>query len=304
MAEMTQYKWRVKRSEHGMSLENFIYKQLGNWSHKQVKLAIDKKRAFVNGKNVFISKWNVKRNDLVLFVPTQADLPKAQQSGRYKFVDVLYEDTYLIFASKPAFIDHEEFAQSIKQYLDRKNKGKGHPYVGQVHRLDKETSGVMVFTKKKMANVLADQFREHSVRKIYKAIVEGAVEKEQGEIRKAIEKGEFEEGKKVRIAKEMSGKRAVTKYRVIERYENASLLRVEIETGRTHQIRIHFSDMGHPLIGEKLYGKEGGREFKRHALHAEILEVKHPVTKKKLKVVAPLPPDMKKLIDELRGVIV
>jgi 23S rRNA-/tRNA-specific pseudouridylate synthase len=76
-----QYKWRVKRSEHGVTLENFVYKQLGDWSHKQVKDAIDKKRAFVNGRNVFISKWNVKRNDLVMFAPSQSDLPTHRSEG-------------------------------------------------------------------------------------------------------------------------------------------------------------------------------------------------------------------------------
>jgi 23S rRNA pseudouridine1911/1915/1917 synthase len=297
-----QYKWRVKRSEHGVTLENFIYKQLGDWSHKQVKDAIDKKRAFVNGKNVFISKWNLKRNDLVIFAPAQNDLPENRQIGsRYKFVDVLYEDTYIILANKPAFVDHESLAGTVQEYLKRKNKEKSFPYVGQLHRLDKETSGVMVFTKKKIANTLADQFRSHTIRKVYLALVEGQVNQEQGQIKKAIEKGHFDEGKKVRIAEdEAEGKKAETHYRVVERYEKVTLLHVEIKTGRTHQIRIHMADIGHPLVGDKLYGKQGGLPFKRQALHAEMLEFFHPITNKKTKITAPLPKDMKTLIDKLR----
>lgn len=295
-----QYKWRVKKSERGMSLENFIYKYLGDWSHSQVKKAIDSKRAFVNGKNVFISKWNLKPNDLVLFVPTQKDLPSAKQSGRYKFVDVVFEDKYIIVCNKPPFIDYEEFSISVQQYLDRQNKGKGHPYLGAMHRLDKETSGIMVFTKKKAANSLADQFREHSLNKFYLAIVEGRVEEDEFSIKKPLEKGEFEEGKKSRIAKKGQGKNAVTHVKVKERYENASLLSVEITTGRTHQIRVHLADAGHPIVGDKLYGFSDGVEFKRQALHAERLYFKHPVTKQRLRLTAPLTPDVTQLIEKLR----
>jgi 23S rRNA pseudouridine1911/1915/1917 synthase len=295
-----QYKWRVKNKERGLSLENFIYKQLGDWSHSQVKKAIDHKRAFINGKNVFVSKWNLKPNDLVQFAPVENESPRAD-GGRYKFVDVLFEDAYIIVASKPAFVDYEDFMQTIQGYLKRKNKGQGYPYVGAMHRLDKETSGAMVFTKKKIANVLAEQFRNHTIQKFYLALVEGRVEQDEGIIKLAVEKGQFEEGKKVRVAEdEDAGKRAITQFRVVERYAKASLLRVQILTGRTHQIRIHMSHIGHPLVGDKLYGIASGVVFKRQALHAERLDFKHPVTNKKMKIVAPVPQDMQRLIDELR----
>lgn len=295
-----EYKWKVKKSERGMSLENFIYKKLGDWSHGQVKKAIDNKRAFVNGKNVFISKWNLKPNNTVLFVPSKVDVPQASQN-RYRFVDVLFEDSYIIVANKPPFVDHEDYSKTIQEYLKRKNKGKGYPYLGQMHRLDKETTGVMIFTKKKLANALAEQFREHRIQKFYAAIVDGCVEKEQGTIRKPLEKGEFEDGKKVRVVRSKSkGLRAVTEFRTIERYDNASVLKVQILTGRTHQIRIHLSDMGCPVVGDKLYGVGNGIPFKRHALHAERLDFVHPVTKLKTKVIAPLPADMRGLIERLR----
>lgn len=295
-----EYKWKAKKSERGMSLENFIYKKLGDWSHGQVKKAIDNRRAFVNGKNVFISKWNLKPNDLVLFAPSKADVPQAS-TNRYRFVEVLFEDSHIIAANKPAFVDHEDFSKTVQEYLKRKNKGKGFPYLGQMHRLDKETTGVMIFTKKKIANSLADQFRERRIQKFYSAIVDGHVQKEQGSIRKGIEKGEFEEGRKVRVvSSQAKGKKAVTLFRTVERYDKASVLKVEILTGRTHQIRIHLSDMGYPIVGDKLYGNENGIPFKRHALHAERLDFIHPVTRNKIKIQAALPGDMKKLIENLR----
>lgn len=296
------YRWRVKKSERGISLENFIYKQLGEWSHKKVKDAINHKRAFVNGKNVFISKWNLKGGDLVQFTPSKKDMPSnTHPQNRYKFVDVLYEDKYIICVNKPAFVDYETYMASILDYLKRKNRDQGHPYLGAMHRLDKETSGVMVFTKKKIANTLADQFRDHSINKQYLALVHGLVEQETGRIDKDIEKGEFGEGKKVRIAKSGKAKRAISEFRVMERYDHASLLKICIFTGRTHQIRIHMNSMGHPIIGDKLYNeKQKSLVHKRQLLHANTLEFKHPVTKKRIKIIAPLPKDMTDLIDHLR----
>lgn len=299
-----EYKWKVKKSERGLTLENFIYKKLGDWSHAQVKAAIDKKRAFVNGKNVFISKWNLKDNSTVLFAPTERDLPKAtsQQGGRYRFVDVLFEDNHILAVNKPAFVDFESFVKTVQDYMRRKNKMQGYPYLGQMHRLDKETSGVMLFTKKKIANTLADQFRKHTIGKHYMAIVNGRVDKDQGKITKPIEKGEFGDGKKVKIAGD-DGMKATTLFQVVERYDNATLLRIEILTGRTHQIRIHMADMGHPIVGDKLYGDDTGIEFKRQALHAERIDFLHPVTKAKMKILAPIPPELNKLIGQLRGVL-
>lgn len=292
------YKWKVKKSERGVSLENFLYKQMGNWSHKQIKRAIDHKRAFVNGRNIFVAKWNLKPNDLVLFVPTFQE--KEKPLSRYQFVEVLYEDSYLLAANKPPFVDYETYAETVKNYLKRQTKGQGYPYVGQVHRLDKETSGVMLFTKKKSANTLLDQFREHQIKKFYLALVRGQLQKDEGTVTKAIEKGEFGEGKKVRVVNQGSGKEAHTHYRVVERYRNATLLRVEIKTGRTHQIRIHMSDLGFPIVGDKLYGDDKALAFKRQVLHAERVDFVHPVTGKKIRVVAPLPKDLEELIDRLR----
>lgn len=294
------YKWRVKKSERGISLENFIYQKLGDWSHKQVKTAIDNKRAFVNGKNVFVSKWNLKPNALVVFSPSEKDLPQLQPGGRYRFIDVLYEDVHILAANKPAHVDFETYVKTVQDYLKRKNKGQGYPYLGQMHRLDKETSGVMLFTKKKVANALADQFRDHSIQKFYVALVDGRVDQEQGRIDKAIEKGQFEEGRKVRVVSTAKGKKSTTLFRVLERYNRASLLRVEILTGRTHQIRIHLSDQGYPVVGDKVYGKPAGVGFRRQALHAERIDFKHPVSKAKMKIVAPIPKDMLQLIELLR----
>ncbi|MBF0107538.1 MAG: RluA family pseudouridine synthase [Deltaproteobacteria bacterium] len=294
-----EYKWRVKKSERGITLENFIYKNLGDWSHKQVKTAIDNKRAFVNGQNVFISKWNLKPDAVVLFVPSDKD-QITKTNSRYRFIDVLFEDTYILATNKPAHVDFESYVKTVQDYLVRQNRIKSYPYVGQMHRLDKETTGVMLFTKKKMANSLADQFRDHSLKKYYLALVDGRLKRENGVIKKSVEKGQFESGKKVKVSDSLDSKKATTLYTVVERYRSATLLKIEIKTGRTHQIRVHLSDMGFPVVGDKLYGLQGGIPFRRHALHAERIDFKHPVTSKPMRVTAPVPPDMQRLIDEFR----
>lgn len=298
-----EYNFKVKGREHGMSLENFLYEKMGNWSHRQIKNAIDKKRAFINSKNVFISKWNIKKGDQVLFYPRKSDYPKeSSPQKRYSFVQVLHEDDDIIVCDKPAFMNYDNFVSEVNAYLKRKYGKQFYPYLGQMHRLDKETSGILVFTKKKRANKLAAQFRNRTIKKYYMALVHGQVEKEHGFIRKSLEKNKFEGGKKVQVSSK--GKDSLTEYWVKERYEEATLLRVRLATGRTHQIRVHFADLGHPLLGDKLYGIKTlpGQKLplKRQALHAAELEFVHPLTHKTIKIKSPLPQDMSECIDAYR----
>ena len=232
---------------------------------------------------------------------TKKDAETLGPQGRYKFIDVLFEDNYIIMTNKPPFIDFESYVETVKNYLKRKNqKEKSYPYLGQMHRLDKETSGIMAFTKKKVANTLAEQFRDHRIKKFYLALVNGQVQADQGTLNKKLEKGEFAEGKKSRVSDSPEAKRAITEYRVAERYEQATLLNVQILTGRTHQIRVHMSDLGHPIVGDKIYGGETGLPFNRQVLHAERLYFTHPITKKKMRLTAPLPADIQTLVDRLR----
>lgn len=315
------YQFRVRKSERGKRLNVFLYKKMGNWSHKQIKRAIDRKRVFVNGKNIFISGWNLKPGDRVQFNPQKSDYLGAPEPSRYQYIQVLFEDDSLLVTNKPPFVDYDSFVGQVNSYLKRQHSKKFYPYLGQMHRLDKETSGILMFTKKKMANVLADDFRDRRVRKYYLAIVSGRVEKDHGSIKKRLEKGKFSDGRKSRIANGKSGKESYTEYWVEERYNDATLLRILIGTGRTHQIRVHMAGMGHPVLGDKLYGNrtvelsscrsvglsdsttEQKRDstIKRQALHAHKIEFTHPITRKKMRLKAPIPEDIERLIDGLRG---
>lgn len=307
IAEFMQHQFRVKKSERGKRLDSFIYEKLGDWSHKRVKQLIDKKKVFINGKSVFISSWNLKPNDKVQFTADESDAVQAPETGRYQFVQVIFEDTYILVTHKPAFVDYDSFVTQVAGYLKRMHQKKFYPYLGQVHRLDKETSGILLFTKKKMANTLADQFRERTVKKQYVAVVRGRVRKEHDVIEERLEKKKFDGGKKVQVVKGNLGKESYTEYWVEERYDEGTLLKVLIGTGRTHQIRVHMADIGHPIWGDKLYGDEEPNpdskvkvKMKRQALHAHRIEFKHPVTGKRMQFEAPIPPDMSALIDALR----
>lgn len=224
-----------------------------------------------------------------------------------QFVKVLYEDKDILVVDKPAGVLSEpkedspapDLVRMIKNYLKRKYRGSKDSYVKILHRLDRDTSGAIAVALSKIGEKLEDDFRNHRINRQYVAVAEGAIPEERGKIDLPLEKGEFKFGKKVRAVEE-GGKKALTLFEVIERYPDATLLRVTVQTGRTHQIRIHFAEIGHPIVGDKIYGA-GRVPFKRQALHAQVLGFHHPRTAKKIRVESPTPADIENLIDHLRG---
>lgn len=303
------HEFTVKKSERGQALETFLHRKLGTWSHREIKNAANQQCVFVNGHNVFIGKWNLKPGDCVKLIPKKqgtSSMSGGGDGGRYHYVDVLFEDPYLLITNKRAFVDYDSFVGHVNAYLRRTHGKNFYPYVGQMHRLDKETSGILVFTKKKSANILSEQFRNRALKKEYLAVVEGRVGTDHGVIDEPLEKKKFEGGKKVQISRGPHGKESITEYWVEERYDHATLLRVHLKTGRTHQIRVHLSSIGHPLLGDKIYGVQSkiqnqkSKQIDRQALHAHRLELTHPFTQQKMKITAPLPDDFKNLLDELR----
>lgn len=227
---------------------------------------------------------------------------------RGRFINVIYEDKDLLVANKPRGLivakDKEDpktkhcFADEVRNYLMRKFQSSGGAFVKAVHRLDKETTGLVIFAKSKRGLGLVEDIKNHKVKRIYVAIVEGKIEDEQGTIKYNLIKKDFGHGKKVGVSKD--GKPAITRYRVKERYENATMVEAELETGFTHQIRVHFAAMNFPLIGDKIYNPHGKIKFIRQALHAEQIKFTHPVNRGKIHLKAPLPKDMVDLIDSLR----
>lgn len=290
----------VSENEAGKRLDVWLCTKSG-LSRGQVKRALDEGAVRVNGRRVYIAGWNLNTKDRVELMETAA--AKGKSAG---FVKILYEDKDIIVVDKPAgvlSVPQEGSAKpcledQVRAYLRRKYKTASH--LKPVHRLDADTSGAIVYAKSKIGERLEEMFRRHNIERKYLAVVCGTVGPEEGKIDAPLEKGEFGGGRKARTAGGACGKDAVTEYRVKERYANATLLEIRVLTGRTHQIRVHLAIIGHPIVGDGLYG--GRADFSRQALHASVLGFKHPASGKKMRFESHTPKDMKDLIDELRGI--
>lgn len=209
---------------------------------------------------------------------------------RYKIV---YEDEWLMVVDKPSGMlviptpkkETNTLSDLLNKELDERGiEANAYP----CHRLDRETSGLILYAKGKRAQkLMMDEFKLRRVKKIYTAIVQGNPKKDSGIIKFNI----FNRNKS-------RSEEAITKYRVLERRKDYSIVEAEPVTGRTNQIRIHFARIGHPILGERVYAfrKDFKLKFKRVALHAGVLEFMHPVTKKDMKFTSKLPEDLENLI--------
>lgn len=216
-------------------------------------------------------------------------------------IDIVYEDEDLVLINKPGdMVVHPSYAHHIDSLSNAlagyyRRTGQNH-VIRTIGRLDRETSGLLIFAKNRhAAAILSNQKGNMSRRKEYLALVSGVMEQEQGTIDAPIGQ---EEGVRM-IRKVMdSGKEAVTHYKLVRQFEDYALVKLHLDTGRTHQIRVHMSYIGHPLLGDNLYGKEipDNHGMTRAALHAAHLEFKQPITGEELAFDADLPPDMAGLI--------
>jgi len=231
-------------------------------------------------------------------------------------LNIVYEDDSIMIINKPAGLVVHPGAGNpdgtlLNALLFHNDSLREVPRAGIVHRLDKDTSGLMVVAKTVPAQTsLVSQLQKHDVERIYDAVVVGKM-KAGGTIDKPI--GRSNKDRKKMAVRVMGGKEAVSHYRVLEHFREHSRVRVKLETGRTHQIRVHMAYLGFPLIGDPTYGErlripkkmideivDVLRGFKRQALHAGALSLTHPMTGKVMKWKAPMPDDMVDLIDALR----
>lgn len=170
---------------------------------------------------------------------------------------------------------------------------------GVVHRIDKDTSGLVMFAKTERAYYgLTEQLRQHTVERQYQAIVHGKLSHQSGTIEMPIARDPQD---RQRMAALANGKRAVTHFQVIEQYEKYARLECRLETGRTHQIRVHLAAIGHPLAGDVVYGRRHTLPIGGQALHAQTLGFQHPITGESIRLTSPLPEDMQSLVDHLEA---
>jgi len=247
--------------------------------------------------------------------PPEPAVPQAQEIP----LSVLFEDGDLIVVNKPAGISVHPGAGNrdgtlvnalLAHCRDLSGIG-GEIRPGIVHRIDKDTTGLLVSAKNDRAHLgLSRQFKEHSITRVYVALVYGTPKNDRGSIESTI--GRHPVDRKRMSGSARQGKRAVTHWKVIGRYGPVSAVELRLETGRTHQIRVHLSEAGYPLLGDPVYGGSGRlsglkdpslrvliRDLGRQALHAHTLGFVHPVTGRYLEFSAPLPEDMQRILDYL-----
>ena len=234
-------------------------------------------------------------------------------------LEILYEDCDIVVVNKPAGMvvhpgagnAHGTLVNALLGHcLDLSGIG-GELRPGIVHRIDKDTSGVLVAAKNDHAHrSLSDQFREHTIKRVYLALVFGSPRQDKGKIETAI--GRHPVDRKRMSGTARRGKKAVTHWYAINRFQGVTLMRIRLETGRTHQIRVHFSEAGHPLAGDKVYGGSSRlesikdmqlrkliKELGRQALHAKTLGFIHPTSGEYLEFDTELPEDLARIIDYL-----
>jgi len=248
--------------------------------------------------------------------------PAAEADARAQDIPltIAYEDAHLIVVDKPAgLVVHPAagnpdgtLVNALLHHCEGQLSGIGGvARPGIVHRIDKDTSGLLVVAKSDPAHEgLAGQFAAHSVHRRYLAVCAGHPSPAEGTIDARLGRSDADRKKMSVLPKDSSrGKHAVTHYRVLEKLDGAALIECRLETGRTHQVRVHCASIGHALLGDPLYGRtpKGLRPvlertgFARQALHAAELGFNHPVTGQALRLASPLPDDMRELIDELGG---
>ena len=241
--------------------------------------------------------YNLKKGDIVsILLDEEIDFKPIEYD-----LDILYEDSYFLIINKPAgIIIHSEKDKddiSLCNYVADYYKRKGyHLNIRFAHRLDKETSGVIVFCKDILTHAYMNYYiSTHDIKREYRALIQGHPKDNQFRLTYPIGSNRHNSQKMV-VSK--NGKDAITNVELLYKYKGYSLVRVILETGRTHQIRLHLSHYGNPLLGDILYGGQQNK-IKRVALHSYKIEFIHPVTKKNLSIIAPMPKDMAVLMKEV-----
>lgn len=296
---MEKLSFRLKGKDQNQRLDKFLAKVLPHFSRSYLQKLIKEGFVSLDGEIVRKSSLSLlgKKFILVRFPPPE----KVELKPFPIKLDILYEDRTILVISKPAgLLTHPSPKESSKTLTNALLHYFGKKWFGLVHRLDKDTSGVMVIAKNKTSQGrLKAQFKKGKVAKTYLALVEGHLKPGEGIIDAPIGR-DRKNPTKMSILPKGEGRQAQTYFRLKKYLANFSLVEVIPKTGRTHQIRVHFSSISHPLVGDKVYGSSQPKlKISRHLLHAEKLKFRHPKTKKMVEFRSPLPPDFLKLLKDL-----
>ena len=288
-------------------LDKFLSAMLPDQSRSYFQRIIKDGNVLVNGEPKK-SSYRLEDGDEVT-----ADLPELKSPDIEPEnipLDILYEDDSILMVNKPkGMVVHPSaghytgtLVNAVLWHCQGQLSGiNGVSRPGIVHRIDKDTTGVLVVCKNDAAhNAVAAQLKEHSITRKYRAIVHGVIKEDEGTVDAPIGRHPTERKKMASGVK--NGKRAVTHYRVLERFQGYTYVECQLETGRTHQIRVHMASIHHPLLGDTVYGPaKDSHHLEGQTLHAMVLGLIHPVTGEYLEVEAPLPEYFENLLKKFRA---
>lgn len=294
----------VNENDKGKRLDIYIAENFNELSRTMIKKLIESNNVLVNDKSEKVS-YKVQANDNI-----SIDVPEAKETklkAQEIPLDIIYEDSDIIVVNKPkGMVVHPAngnpdgtLVNAILSICKNSLSGIGGELrPGIVHRLDKDTSGLIIVAKNDKAHInMSEQIKERNVKKTYIALVRGNVLEEEATINMPIGRS-TKDRKKMAVTK--NGKQAITHFKVLKRYSKYTLLEIKIETGRTHQIRVHMAEIGYPVVGDAVYSN-GKNEFgiEGQMLHAYKLEFMHPITNKHMELTAPLPQYFEEILKKL-----
>ncbi|MCY7925182.1 RluA family pseudouridine synthase [Bacillus haynesii] len=302
---MEHYDMTVHEEHKGERIDKYLTAVEADWSRTQVQQWIKEDRVLVNG-NAVKANYKVQEGDAVsVHVPEPEPLDVTAEPMD---LDIYYEDQDVLVVNKPrGMVVHPApghltgtLVNGLMAHCDDLSGINGVMRPGIVHRIDKDTSGLLMVAKNDMAHEsLVNQLVNKTVTRKYNALVHGVIPHDHGTIDAPI--GRDKKDRQSMTVTRENGKHAVTHFEVIERFDDFTVVECQLETGRTHQIRVHMKYIGFPLAGDPKYGPRKTVDFNGQVLHAGVLGFDHPRTGEYVEFEAPLPDDMKNLLDKIRN---
>lgn len=303
---METYIFTPEDAQKNLRIDKFLAEQLPDQSRSYLQKLLKDGKVSVNDKTVK-ANYKVQLSDVIRFELPDPEVPDILPEDIP--LDILYEDDDVLLINKPkGMVVHPSaghYTHTIVNAVmyhckDHLSGINGVMRPGIVHRIDMDTTGVIVICKNDSAHQsLAEQLKEHSITRKYRALVHGNLKEDQGTIEGPI--GRHPVDRKKMAINRQNGKPAVTHYKVLERFGSYTFVECQLETGRTHQIRVHMASIGHPLVGDIAYGPaKCPFRLQGQCLHAMVLGFIHPRTGKYMEFTAPLPEYLTKLLENLK----
>lgn len=288
---------QANETDKGKRIDKFISEVIDEATRSYIQKIIDSGLVEIQGKKVTKNGNKLKGNETITIkLPEPENLDLIPEDIP---LDIVYQDGDIVVINKgPDMVVHPAYGNytgtlvnALLYHIKDLSTINGVIRPGIVHRLDKDTSGIIVVAKNNPSHLaLADMFKEKTLEKTYVCIVKGILKEKEGRIETLIGR-DPRDRKKMAVVRE-NGRIAISNYKVLDESKNHSLVQVKIETGRTHQIRVHMKSLNHPILGDATYGN-GSDKIGRQMLHAYSLKFNHPIDNHEMKVIAPLPEDFK-----------